>query len=155
MSDKVIYSIPARFRRIENLHILLWLVKDISWALNYRTIGVVMIVPTIIAALVITWQTRRIFSELVHNLAVVFWITANCSWMVGEFYGIDAGTYGLRNLAIIPFSIGLLILVVYYVLYYTRKSVRQKVMQQADAAIAEELQLEESRYHPDAVRNQA
>lgn len=146
MSEKVIYSIPARFRRIENLHILFWLLKDIAWAVNFRMLGVTMIIPTIIAALVITWQTRRIFSELVHNLAVVFWITANCSWMIGEFYGIDEGTYGLRKLAIIPFSIGLLILAVYYLLYYTRRSVRQKVVQQAEAAITEELQLEEARH---------
>lgn len=147
MSEKVIYSIPARFRRIENLHILFWLLKDIAWAVNFRMLGVTMIIPTVIAALVITWQTRRIFSELVHNLAVVFWITANCSWMIGEFYGIDEGPYGLRKLAIIPFSIGLLILAVYYLLYYTRRSVRQKVVQQAEAAITEELQLEEARHN--------
>lgn len=120
MSDKDNYSIPAKYRRIENLHILLWLIKDACWALNLRIPALIMIVPTILAAVIITWQTRKLFSEVMHNLAVVFWIIANCTWMIGEFYGIDEGTYGLRHIALIPFSIGLLILGVYYYLHFTR-----------------------------------
>lgn len=139
MSDSVIYSIPARFRRVENLHILFWLVKDAAWALNLREVGVFMIVPTLSAALLITWQTRRIFSELMHNLAVDFWIIANCTWMIGEFYGLDEGIYGLRHLALIPFGIGLLILFTYYVLYYSRKSFREKVVQQTEEVLQEEM----------------
>ena len=135
MSDKVIYSIPARFRRLENLHILFWLIKDASWALNLRTPGMIMIFPTMIAALVITWQTRKIISELLHNLAVLFWITANCTWMIGEFYGLDEGRFGLRNLALIPFGIGLSILISFYVLYYTRRSFREKVLLQTEKVV--------------------
>ena len=135
MSDKVIYSIPARFRRLENLHILFWLIKDACWALNLRTPGMIMIFPTMIAALVITWQTRKIISELLHNLAVLFWITANCTWMIGEFYGLDEGRFGLRNLALIPFGIGLSILLSFYVLYYTRRSFREKVLLQTEKVV--------------------
>jgi hypothetical protein len=120
MIDKDNYSIPAKFRRIENLHILLWLIKDACWALNLQIPALIMIVPTILAALIITWQTRKMFSEVMHNLAVVFWIIANCTWMIGEFYGIDEGIYGLRNMALIPFSIGLLILAVYYYFHFIR-----------------------------------
>jgi prepilin signal peptidase PulO-like enzyme (type II secretory pathway) len=144
MSEKVIYSIPARFRRIENLHILFWLVKDVSWALNFRLMGMIMIVPTVLAALVITWQTRKIFSELMHNLAVVFWIFANCTWMIGEFYMADEG-HQARSWAVVPFVIGLLILVVYYLLYFTQKAFREKVVQQTEDAIQEELHFEEDR----------
>ena len=135
MSDKVIYSIPARFRRLENLHILFWLIKDACWALNLRTPGMIMIFPTMIAALVITWQTRKIISELLHNLAVLFWITANCTWMIGEFYGLDEGRFGLRNLALIPFGIGLSILLSFYVLYYTQRSFREKVLLQTEKVV--------------------
>ena len=139
MSDTVIYSIPARFRRVENLHILFWLVKDAAWALNLKEVGVFMIIPTLSAALLITWQTRKIFSELMHNLAVDFWIVANCTWMIGEFYGMDEGTYGLRHLALIPFVIGLLILATYYFLYYSKKTFREKVVQQTEQALEEEM----------------
>jgi hypothetical protein len=111
------YAIPMRFRRLENLHILLWLLKDACWAMNLQWLGVLMIVPTLTVALLITWQTRQIRSECLHNLAVIFWITANCTWMIGEFFGWDEGLiggYGLRQIAIVPFSIGLLLLVPYY-----------------------------------------
>lgn len=139
MSDGRIYSIPSRFRRIENLHILFWLVKDLCWAMNFRYIGMLMIIPTMVAALMITWQTRKIFSERMHNLAVVFWIIANCTWMVGEFFGIDEGPYGLRTMAIIPFSIGLLILASFYIRFYTQLKTRQKVMEQTYQTIEKEL----------------
>lgn len=139
MSDGRIYSIPSRFRRIENLHILFWLVKDLCWAMNFRYIGMLMIIPTLVAALMITWQTRKIFSERMHNLAVVFWIIANCTWMVGEFFGIDEGPYGLRTMAIIPFSIGLVILASFYIRFYTQQKTRQKVMEQTYQTIEKEL----------------
>lgn len=139
MSNNLIYSIPARFRRIENLHILFWLIKDACWALNFRIPALIMIVPTMLAALIITWQTRKIFSELVHNLAVVFWITANCTWMIGEFYGWDEGKFGLRNMSLIPFSIGLLILFVYYLLYFVNRKFKEKVIVQTEEALKEEL----------------
>jgi hypothetical protein len=139
MTDGRIYSIPSRFRRIENLHILFWLVKDLCWAMNFRYIGVFMILPTMVAALMITWQTRKIYSELMHNLAVVFWITANCTWMIGEFFGLDEGPYGLRTMAIIPFGIGLAILGSFYIRFYTKKNVRKKVMEQTYETIEKEL----------------
>ncbi len=122
MSDKV-YSIPARFRKTENLHILLWLLKDICWATNLRIPGLMMIVPTLTVALLITWQTRHMKSELFHNLAVDFWITANCVWMIGEFFHLDENLwhgYGLRQAAIIPFSLGLSVLAYYYIVLFKK-----------------------------------
>lgn len=117
MKEKAVYAIPARFRKIENLHILLWLIKDMCWAVNLHVPAILMIIPTMAVALIITWQTRNMRSELFHNLAIVFWITANCTWMVGEFYGWDENLYkglGLRQFAVIPFSIGLSIIGYYY-----------------------------------------
>jgi uncharacterized membrane protein YciS (DUF1049 family) len=77
--------------------------------------------------------------RLMHNLAVVFWITANCTWMIGEFFGIDEGSYGLRTMAIIPFSIGLAILAYFYIRFYTQKNIRKKVMEQTYETIEKEL----------------
>lgn len=105
------YAIPTKFRRIENLHILFWLLKDLSWAMLWKPLGVIMIIPTIGAALLITWQTRKIRSELLHNLAVDFWIIANAYWMLTEFYSDNDS---LRFYTIIPFSIGLMIIGYYY-----------------------------------------
>jgi hypothetical protein len=145
MSEHKVYSIPARFRRIENLHILLWLIKDLCWALNYKWVAMIMIVPTLAVALMITWQTRHILSELLHNLAVVFWITANCTWMTGEFYGWDEnliGDIGLRQLSVIPFGIGLLILAYYYIFLASKASFREKMFQKTEEAVQAELENE-------------
>ena len=39
MSKLKMYTIPDRFRRTENMHIIFWLVKDISWAMLWKPIG--------------------------------------------------------------------------------------------------------------------
>ena len=84
-------------------------------------------------------------SELMHNLAVVFWITANCTWMIGEFYKWDEGVYGLRHIALIPFSIGLLLLAAYYLLYFMNRKFREKVLQQTEDTLKEELNQQNGR----------
>ncbi len=120
-----LYAIPSRFRKIENLHILFWLLKDLSWAMLWKPLGLLMIVPTIGAALLITWQTRHIKSEFLHNLAVDFWILANAYWMITEFY---SNNDSLRFYTIIPFSIGLLVISYYYIVV---KPKEKKILQVA------------------------
>jgi hypothetical protein len=112
------YVIPARYRKMENMHIIFWLLKDVSWCMIWKLLGVVMIFPTLIISIIIAWRTRAFKSELAHNLAITFWISANSYWMISEFLGFDEvqiwhGIEG-RHLTIIPFTIGVLILAYYY-----------------------------------------
>lgn len=118
------YSIPARFRRTENLHILFWLVKDISWAMLWRPLGIGMLVPTLFVAVMITWQTRHLKAELFHNLAIVFWICANGFWMIVEFWDRD----DLRTWTAIPFSIGLFFISWYYLVILPREKRKKKAI---------------------------
>jgi prepilin signal peptidase PulO-like enzyme (type II secretory pathway) len=111
-AQEELYQIPARFRKIENLHIVFWLLKDLCWVMLWKTAGIIMIVPTIGAALLITWQTRHIKSELLHNIAVVLWIMANAYWMLTEFFTNDDS---LRYYAVIPFSVGIIVIAYYYI----------------------------------------
>ena len=97
-------------RKTENFHILLWLIKDLCWVSLSKTMGMIMIVPTIGLAFYITFLNRSERSELVHNLAVCFWILANSVWMIGEFYLEDS----LRPYAIALFVLGLAMMVRYY-----------------------------------------
>ena len=114
-----LYTIPARFRRMENMHIAFWLMKDISWCMIWRELGITMIVPTLSVAIWIAWRNRDIKSELAHNLAIVFWISANAYWMISEFFEFDTimiwGNFTGKHLALIPFSIGTIILLYYYI----------------------------------------
>ncbi len=125
MPAEKMYSIPDRFRRIENLHILFWLMKDICWCMTWRTLGIAMLVPTLTVAILITWQTRKLKSELFHNLAVTFWICANGYWMIVEFFGVDEK---LRIFTVIPFSIGLFFIVVYYAFILPRERKTEKLV---------------------------
>jgi hypothetical protein len=112
------YKIPLKYRKMENLHIVFWLFKDISWCLVWKPLGIAMIFPTLIIAIVIAVRTRKFVSELCHNIAIVFWITANAYWMISEFLNFDSdtitGEITYKHLAIIPFAIGILVLAYYY-----------------------------------------
>lgn len=126
------YSIPARFRRLENLHIVFWLFKDISWCMLWRELGIAMVIPTLAVAIYISYRTRNIKSELAHNLAVAFWISANSYWMISEFYGFDetkiVGPYEGKHIAMIPFTIGVLILAWYYLIQRRKERKDEQVV---------------------------
>ncbi len=115
------YNIPVAYRKMENLHIVFWIFKDIGWCMNFKWLGILMIIPTMIISIVIAWRTRKIVSELCHNLAITVWISANSFWMCTEFFGIDHVAIGfgfnVKHLAMIPFVIGVIILAYYYIWY--------------------------------------
>lgn len=73
-------------REYENLHIVLWLLKDTCWLMLWKTGGIIMIVPTVAVAFHITWLNRKNIDQLFHNIAVSNWICANAVWMIGEFF---------------------------------------------------------------------
>jgi len=114
------------FRRIENLHIGIWLIKDLSWVSHFRLFGMFMIFPTLVIGLWITWKMRKNFAELAHNLAVCSWISANSIWMTGEFYYND----GTRNIATGFFVFGIILILASYlrdlIRYFRFKALRQK-----------------------------
>ena len=122
--NQVTYTIPSRYRKMENLHIVFWLIKDLSWAMLWKPLGIIMIIPTITAAIIISWQTRKIKSELLHNLAVVCWIVANCYWMLTEFFSTNDS---LRYYAVIPFSVGIGIIVYYYSIVFHKENRMSKL----------------------------
>lgn len=112
------YIIPARYRKMENMHIIFWLGKDVAWCMVWKPLGLTMIIPTLLISIIIAWRTRDIASELAHNLAITFWISANSLWMISEFFGFDTNliwhNFTGKHLALIPFSIGVLLLARYY-----------------------------------------
>jgi hypothetical protein len=124
-TNEPVYTIPARFRRMENMHIAFWLMKDISWCMIWKELGIGMIVPTLSIAVWIAWKNRHIKPELAHNLAIVFWITANAYWMISEFLGFDEKPvwreFTGRHLTLIPFVTGALILLYYYAVQRPRE----------------------------------
>ncbi|MFD0792889.1 hypothetical protein ACFQZX_04630 [Mucilaginibacter litoreus] len=118
------YSIPLKYRKMENLHIVFWLFKDIGWCLIWKPLGIVMIIPTLVISIVIAYRTRQMMSELCHNLAITFWISANSYWMISEFMNFDhlqvSGWITYKHLALIPFLLGVFCLAFYYAYWQPR-----------------------------------
>lgn len=121
MPNELTYTIPLKYRKMENLHIVFWLFKDISWCMIWKPLGIAMIFPTLIIAIMISWRTRHFMSELCHNLAITVWITANSYWMISEFLHFDMiplfAEYTFKHLSIIPFVLGILFLAYYYIVW--------------------------------------
>ena len=95
-------DILSKIRRFENLHILLWLLKDTAWMMEWRILGITMMFPTLLIAVFIMLKTLK-ESEFYINLAILFWICANSYWMCCEFFG----HVEYKNYAAIPFTLGL------------------------------------------------
>lgn len=96
-------------RKWENMHIPLWLIKDTCWMLEWRWLGVAMVVPTVTMAIYILIKSVKMV-EFYINLAICFWITANSFWMCAEFF--DFIEY--KMLAGIPFGLGMFSVAIYY-----------------------------------------
>lgn len=92
-----------KIRKLENVHILLWLIKDTFWLLLLKIPGLIMIVPTIGVAAFLTIKSRHDAKEFSFNLAVLCWILANSVWMIGEFFFDDT----TRPIALVFFILGL------------------------------------------------
>jgi hypothetical protein len=116
-----VYTIPLKYRKMENLHIVFWIFKDIGWCLLWKPLGIMMIFPTLVISIIIAYRTRHMMAELTHNLAITLWILANSYWMSTEFLGIDAltvfGGITLKQMAIVPFLLGVACLAYYYVFW--------------------------------------
>lgn len=82
--------------------------------MNFKPLGVIMIIPTVAMAVYLTILSRTDRKELLHNLAVTCWILANSIWMVGEFYLNDS----TRTYAAVFFILGLAFVAYYYVGYF-------------------------------------
>jgi hypothetical protein len=111
-------TIPDKIRRIENLHILFWLSKDLCWCFEWKWLGIIMIFPTLSLCVFTTWKMKNNVTETFHNLAVLCWIIANSYWMLSEFFQFDEtiifeNVVG-KQLALIPFCTGILILIYFY-----------------------------------------
>ncbi|HEX6426395.1 MAG TPA: hypothetical protein VF008_01865, partial [Niastella sp.] len=75
---------------------------------------IAMIFPTLAIAVYIAWRNRHIMAELTHNVAITLWISANSMWMIAEFLNVDEQ---VKPYCLIPFSLGLLVLIYYYLIY--------------------------------------
>ena len=101
----------------ENIHIVFWLIKDFCWSIEFKPLALLMILPTVSLAFYIAYKTKNHTSDFIPNLAVCFWICANATWMIGEFFDCEFRIY-----AATLFAIGITIILAYYLIVYLRKT---------------------------------
>lgn len=82
----------SNWRDYENIHILLWCGKDLSW--NYEIPETYWIFSTLTILVSIDFSVTSLFhSELLvdhaHFLATFFWVLGNIVWASGEFYSSE------------------------------------------------------------------
>ena len=97
-----------KIKLTENIHVCFWLVKDLCWMMEYKTLGFLMIIPTIMLAIWIVYKTANNI-DLWINLSVLFWIISNAIWMILEFISKEQ----FKNWISIPFCIGLIFCIIY------------------------------------------
>jgi len=123
---KELFELPIKLRKFENLHIIFWLIKDMSWSMGWKLMGISMIIPTLLISIYMTNKFKGNPTEWFHNIAVICWIVANSYWMISEFYEFEEliifSFVKWVHLALIPFSIGLLFIGYYYI--FVRKSLK-------------------------------
>jgi hypothetical protein len=107
------YTQNMRNRLLENLHLPFWLIKDACWALSWKPLGLIMILPTVSLALYLAIKTRRVMKEFLPNLAIACWITANSIWMSDEFYIL-----GIKPFSLFFFASGLISILIWLYLYF-------------------------------------
>jgi hypothetical protein len=71
---------------LDSLHIPIWLFKDIAWLMVWKPLGVAMVLPAMAVAVYLCLATIGMHKKFLLNLAILFWISANSLWMLGEFF---------------------------------------------------------------------
>ncbi|MDX2191390.1 MAG: hypothetical protein SFY32_16170 [Bacteroidota bacterium] len=101
--------IKPGLRSLENIHIPLWILKDICWFNQWKVAGIIISIPTLVVSIILCVFTKNHKLVFLPNLAVLFWLLANISWMYFEFFKID-----FLWVPITFFVIGLCTMTVYY-----------------------------------------
>lgn len=102
-------EVLRKIKKLESLHILLWLIKDSSWMLEFEWFSIIMIFPTLFVAIIIVYHSFKT-KEVFLNLSVFCWILANSIWMYNDFF--NDGDY--KFAAGVLFVIGILFILYYY-----------------------------------------
>ena len=120
------FELPLKLRKFENLNIIFWLIKDMSWSMGWRVTGIIMIIPTLLISIYMTRKFKENPSEWYHYIAVICWIVANSYWMISEFYGFEEliifSWVKWVHLALVPFLLGLIFIAYYYLFIRKRIS---------------------------------
>lgn len=107
-----------RNRVSENLHIILWLLKDMLWSMKCN-MAILLVAPAVAVSIRILYIYRDDNDAWYHNYAVCAWITANSVWMISDLLGKEEE---FHPYVISLFAVGIITLLYYYLVEKTIKN---------------------------------
>ena len=80
------------FRQYENLHMLFWIIKDLSWSSEHLQAWGICLIPTILISADLIYLSATSTSspdytaDLVHFIVTFIWVIGNSVWAFGDFF---------------------------------------------------------------------
>lgn len=74
-------------RGAENVHIYLWIMKDLAWTQKWYVVSWIFGISAISWCLVLVYHAfaDRNYNEMYMLVALILWLSANFVWMAGKF----------------------------------------------------------------------
>ncbi len=123
LSDLEYYQSGRELKKKENIHVVLWLVKDFAWLMHFKVLGLVMAIPTVVLAIVLTVKSLMVLFDtyykwLFFQLKYVFKVGISGSEIIPElqidkeelarFDALDISMYNFEDIFDFAESKGLL-----------------------------------------------
>ena len=80
------------WRAYENLHIVLWMLKDYSWNTLNKPLWFASTIPTVLIGIDFVYTTGRaenMIIDHVHYISQLLWVGGNLAWAAGELFTDD------------------------------------------------------------------
>lgn len=81
--------------------------------MEFKTAGMIVAVPTLSMAIYLTIITAKRTRHFLPNLAVLCWISANITWMTGEFFNL-----AFKPVALSLFIAGIIVISYYFIKFH-------------------------------------
>ena len=83
------------WRNVEHLHTILWLLKDICWACEFKVLWIIFFTLTFILSVDFIWlsyKAPKMLIDTVHYVIQIIWLLANFTWALSELWLHSADT---------------------------------------------------------------
>jgi hypothetical protein len=81
------------WRRYEFAHMFFWLLKDYCWCSQDKLMWLAGAIPTLFVSIdfiIVTFQNKHMFVDVIHYSAQLIWIFSNLTWAFVELYTVGS-----------------------------------------------------------------
>lgn len=84
----------TRFKKkyLNQLHALLWILKDMFWCIELKPIAIFIGIVTITYSILVVYLKPTLL-----HIGISFWIVANFLWMWSDFYAVNLTPYYMTS----------------------------------------------------------